>query len=390
MNIPFLKKRNTRSASVVGIWPSTEGIAIPSGYHSLAEAPEVASAVWTVAEMISSVTIRLMQNTPNGDVRIKDNLAKKVDISPWSLGTRRTLIFWIVSTMLLEGEAFVLPRTNGGLLSDLVPMPKARAQLTPDGEPYEIVWKGVAFAPDEVMHFILHPDLSKPWKGAAPRVQLQPVVDSIMQTSATKMAYMSSEYKPPLVISVSSDADLSSDSKRTAFINRYLTRKNKEEPLIIPADLMNVVQAKPLSLTDLAIKDGIELDKKTVAALIGVPGFTIGAGSFNKDEHNTFVRTKLVSICKAIEQEATKKLLFSEERYFRMSTLRLYAYDMQTLFNIGRDAYGTGLMTGNEVRDWMELSPKEGLDDLVILENYIPKDRIGDQKKLEQEGNKDA
>ena len=117
MNIPFLKKRNTRSASVVGIWPSTEGVVIPSGYHPLAEAPEVASAVWTVAEMISSVTIRLMQNTPNGDVRIKDNLAKKVDISPWSLGTRRTLIFWIVSTMLLEGEAFVLPRTNGGPVS---------------------------------------------------------------------------------------------------------------------------------------------------------------------------------------------------------------------------------------------------------------------------------
>ena len=54
----------------------------------------------------------------------------------------------------------------------------------------------------------------------------------------------------------------------------------------------------------------------------------------------------------------------------------------ENLAQIGEDAYIRGLMTRNEVRHWMDLPPVPGGDELVILENFIPADKTGDQKKL--------
>lgn len=375
-------KRSAETVSLVGLQLNSTGVICPAGYHRLVDVPEVMAAVWWIADMGASLTIQLMHNGANGDTRVENQLSRKVDIEPWSLGTRQSLMHWIYSTMLLEGDACVLPKTAGGILQDLIPMPAARPCLRPDGEPYEVVWKGFAFRPDEVLHFPLRPDPRQPWRGQGLQVQLQQVVDCIMQTAATRVAYMSAEYKPPLIVAVNADSDLADDEKREEFVARYLHRSDPSQPLVIPADLMTVTQARPLSLTDLAIKDGVELNKKDVASLLGVPGYVVGVGSFNKDEHNAFIRTKLRYYTEVVKQELTKKLLLDPGAYFRMNVRGLYAYDLKELAEISENLYIRGLMTGNEVRSWVGLSPKTDLDDLVILENYIPKNKIGDQSKL--------
>lgn len=388
----FKKSDTQKRSSDVGVTflsLNSPGVLSIPGYHRLSEAPEVAAAIWIIADLISSAPIHLMENRETGDVRIRDALSRKVDVDPWSLGTRQTWVHWIVETELTEGQAVVIPKTAGTLIADMIPA--VGAQLTrPMGSiSYKVHYNGHELDAADVLHFRLRPDPDQPWRGIGPQVQLQQVVDSIVQTAATKTAYMSSEYKPPIVISVNSDSPLADPGARSKFVEKYMKRKDKSEPLVVPADLMNFQQVKPLSLTDLAIRDGVELDKKTVASIFGIPAFLLGVGSFNKEEYNTFISRTIVPICRGIEQELTKKLLYSENRYFRFSTRRLYSYSLQELSNIALSMRNAGLMTGNEGRNWMDLPPKDGLDELVMLENYLPADRLGDQKKLNDEPKED-
>lgn len=376
------KKQKSNEVGITYLSLDSPGVLTGHGYHRLSEAPEVAAAVQIIADLISTMPIHLMENQANGDTRIKDELARKIDVEPWALGTRQSWMQWIVGTILTQGEAVVIPVTDWGRILDLTPAPGATFQRPTGCHTYYVYFNNIKLDAANVLHFRLRPDPDYPWRGIGPRVQLEQVVESIVQTAKTKTAYMSSEYKPPIIVAVNADSPLSDAKERSKFVKKYLTRSDPSEPWVLPADLMTVSQIKPLSLTDLAIKDGVELDKKTVATIFGIPSFLLGVGSFNKEEYNTFISRTIKPICTGIQQELTKKLLDSEKRYFRFNPRALYSYSLQELSQIALNMRNAGLMTGNEGRNWLDLPPKKGLDELVMLENYLPADRLGDQKKL--------
>ena len=58
------------------------------------------------------------------------------------------------------------------------------------------------------------------------------------------------------------------------------------------------------------------------------------------------------------------------------------AYDTKELAEIGMNLYIRGIYTGNDVLNLIGDSPKDELNDLIILENFIPQGMIGEQKKL--------
>ena len=380
-----------KGKSPIAIWMSdTEDDIKCSGYTSLADNPEVYIACRRIAMLISSMPIMLMENGDSGDTRIHNELSRKLDIDPNSNMTRRTFIEAIVMNMLLHGRgnAVVQVKTRRGYIDNMVPVPASKVSFNPttDGKSYVIYINGKTYKPNEVLHFVDNPDRYYPWKGQGITVLLKDVANNLKQAAATKKSFMSSKWKPSVIVKVDSLTDEMSDpKKRKKLMEEYVESQEAGEPWLIPADQFDVETVKPLSLADLAISDSVEIDKRTVAMIIGVPPFLLGVGDYDKEAWNNWISSWVRIIAQEIEQELTKKLILNPKWYWKFNILSLMDWDIKTIADVFGGLSDKGFITGNEVRDRIGMSPLEGLDELRILENYIPMGMIGQQGKLIQD-----
>lgn len=383
MRNPF-KKRSKSSIGIL-IDQDEKGLCVP-GYTSLDRNPEIMTACRSIAELIGTITIHLMMNTPDGDVRIENELSRMIDITPMPYMTRKAWMESIVMNMLLygRGNAIVLPHTRAGYLRKLEPIAADRVSFVPIGySDYQVWIDGKAFRPDDVLHFTYNPDKLYLWKGQGINVSLKDIADNLKQAEATKKGFLQSKWKPSIIVKVDAMNDSFADpKKRQELLENYIETEGAGEPWVIPGEQIDVKEIRPLTLADLAISDTVEIDKKTVAAVIGVPPFLVGVGDYDQEAWNNFVRTKVRAIVTEIAQEMTRKLIISPDWYLRFNELSLLDWDLQTIANVYGELRKQGIVDGNEVRDRIGMGPREGLNELVMLENYIPADRLGDQNKL--------
>ena len=124
------------------------------------------------------------------------------------------------------------------------------------------------------------------------------------------------------------------------------------------------------------------MDKRTAAGIFRVPPFLVGVGEFKKEEYNAFINNAIMPMAQGIQQELSRKLLYSPDLYWRFNPRSLYAYDLGEIIEAGGAMVDRAAMTRNEWRDWVGMTPREEMDDIMLLENYLPIDRLGDQKKL--------
>lgn len=360
-----------------------------TGYTSLDHNPEIMTACHRIAELIGSMTIHLMENTADGDRRIINELSRTLDIAPEPNMTRKTWMEAIVMNLLLygRGNSIVLPHTHEGYIESLEPISASRVSFLPDPvsyRKYKVLIDGKAKNPANLLHFTYNTDPTYLWKGRGFEVNLLEVANNLKQAQATEKGFMESKWKPSVIVKVDALTDeFASPSGRQKLLESYVKSSSVGEPWLIPADQFQVEQIRPLSLADLAIKDTVELDKKTVASVIGVPAFLLGIGEYSQKEWNNFVQSKLRPIVLGIQQEMTRKLIVSPKWYVRFNIWSLLDYDLNTMSSVLLAGSDRGFVCGDEWRDKMNLSPA-GLKEYKILENYIPYDMSGNQKKLEQ------
>lgn len=362
-----------------------------SGYTRLDQIPEIVTGCYRKASLLASMTIHLMANTNNGDIRIQNELSRKIDIDPNSYMTRSNFLTIVIMNMLLygRGNSIVRVNTKKGLLESMDPIPPGRVSIVSDayGYGYKVIIDGVERDPDDVLHFVYNPDPYEPWRGRGMQIVLKDLAQNLKQAAATERGFMESKWKPSVIVKVDGlTEEFSSPAGRQKLLDSYIKTSAVGEPWLIPADQFQIEQIRPLSLADLAIKDTVELDKRTVAAILGVPPFLLGVGQFMRDEWNNFINSEIRSLAKIIEQEMTRKLIYKPEWYLRFNILSLMDYDLQTTASVFCMLQDRGDVSGNEVRDRLGLAPVDGLDERKVLENYIPVDMSGKQKKLLQEG----
>ena len=380
------QQRASPSGGSIGIWLSDGDLCCP-GYSRLSDNPEIQTACLRIAELIGSMTIYLMANTEKGDERIQNELSRMIDITPNGNMSRSHWMTAIVMNMLLygRGNSIVVPHTYEGSLRSLEPIAASRVQLVPvenSYRDYRVLIDGVQRDPASLMHFVYNPDPLYLWKGQGVTVTLRDIANNLKQAQKTENAFMSSEWKPSIIVKVDAlTEEFSSPAGRQKLLESYVQPSQTGQPWLIPAEQFQVEQVRPLSLADLAIKDTVEMDKKTVAAVIGVPAFLLGVGAFNRDEWNNFVQTKVRAIVQNIQQVMTACLILSPKWYLMLNFWSLMDYDMAAMSNVLLAGADRGFVNGDEWRDRLHMAPA-GLKEYKVLENYIPYDESGNQGKL--------
>lgn len=380
---PVQQKRSALYLTSLDGWEAL----LCSGYKPLTSCPEVQTAIGVYASLIANMTIQLMQNTTNGDVRIRNGLSRKLDIEPHRFMTHQTFMTNLVKVLMTKGNQITIPIYNRvGYLEDLEPLPPDSVTFVPEKNGYKVMYEGRSFAPDEVLHFPLNPDPQQPWIGTGYTVEIKDVVKSLRQANDTKNALMRNP-TPSLIVRVNGLMDdMQTPEGREKVRAQYVDSSESGKPWLVPAEAFDVTEVKPVSLSSLAIDKHLELDKRSAAAIIGVPAFLVGVGQFNETEFNWFVANRVMNIARIIEQEFTRKLLIAPDLYFRFNNRSLLNYNLTAIIGAGIQLVDRMALRRNELRDWAGLTPDPEMEELLALENYIPASMLDQQKKLKDTG----
>lgn len=389
----FRNKRDAPKQKRAIVWENwISGIEAES-YGALSDNEEVRKCIHKIADLVSDMTIMLLKNGQYGDERVRDGLSRKIDIEPNKLMTRKQFIYKIVSDMIVYGNSIVFPKIKDGLIDDLEIFKMDSVVYQEKGNSYQILYKGNVYLPDEILHFVLIPDKNYCWRGQGFADQLVGAVNNLVQANGTKKEFLRSKWQPTIIMQVDSTAvELAEEENREKILNSYTDGMKRGRPWLVPFDEVKIQEIRPLTLNDLNVHESIKLEKQVIAGVFGIPAFLLGVGDFNREEYNNFIATTICSYGMIIQQELSKKLLYSPDLYFKFNPRSLMQYSLQEKTEMVQGLVKMGMLSRNEGRNEFDYSPsnEDGMNDYIVLENFIPVGDVGNQKKLEKGVEDDA
>lgn len=155
-------------------------ILIVLGYICLSDNLEVKMVVYKIVDLVLSMIIYFMQNIDNGDIRVKNELFRKIDINLYFLMIGKIWVYNIVFIMFLagNGNCVVYLFVKDGLIDELIFLKVSGVSFMEIFIGYNVFYNGQIYRYDEVLYFVINLDFNYLWKGIGYRVVLKDIVNN--------------------------------------------------------------------------------------------------------------------------------------------------------------------------------------------------------------------
>lgn len=349
-----------------------------------------------LSETIGKLPLKLYQNTEKGKVRKTSYLEYLLNVEPNPYYSANTLWQSVELNKNHYGNAYIYVETKKGKVKNLWLLPSKNVEIWVDDEGIfkekNALWyiytttngKQYKFNKDEIIHIKTSVSLD-----GISGLAVKDILAEQIQTSQHGQAYLNKMYKNNMLggkVILHYTGDLNNIAERNLAekIESYST--NVGTGKFIPLPLGVQAEKLDMKLTDMEFTSLNKLNALQIASAFGIKpnilnNYSNSSYSNSETQQLDFYVNSLLPILRQYEQELTRKLLTTEEKYnlnfLEFNPNIIFRTDFKTQIESLSKAVNNFMMKPNEARDKLGLAWLEGGDELIGNGNYIKLNQVG-------------
>lgn len=340
-----------------------------------------------IADTVAKLPFNVYQKTETGQ-EVKQNhqlnrlLSKRPNVKYNAIDFRRT----IVTNMLLRGNAYVLPVSEGNRIKELeiIPTENVQVQYQYGKLTYTVyldAHRSLELNANQIIH--LKAFTLDGVNGVSPITYAKEIIGTGISATQTLAKHYGKGTVPPGILAL---ADQTRDPERLKAIGEQFDSAVKAgRTPVLPggADYKNLV----ISMRDSQFIESSKWTTEDICRVFRVPPHKVGMlehGMYNNSieaQNNQFVTDCIQFYVEYIELEFTEKLLGNALYTLQMDLTNLLRGDTQTQVMRHVSYYNVGAMNVNEIRAENNLAPIEGGEEYFTPMHMANQNDINNGKK---------